>query len=85
MANTNYMAREDWENDLAREAAIYTHLGDHPYILKCVGLEQHYAGLAYLHSQGVQHYDMRCRNLFLFDGFRVKPILKATNSSRRFA
>ena len=29
-------------------------------------------GVAYLHSRGVQHCDMSCRNLFLFDGFRVK-------------
>ncbi|KAK4034440.1 kinase-like domain-containing protein, partial [Parachaetomium inaequale] len=29
-------------------------------------------GVAYLHSKGVQHYDMSCRILFLFGGFRVK-------------
>lgn len=29
-------------------------------------------GLAYLHSKGVEHCDLSCRNLFLFDGFRVK-------------
>lgn len=30
------------------------------------------AGLAYVHSRKVQHADLSCRNLFLFDGFRVK-------------
>lgn len=108
-----YMGRDDCEDDLAREAAIYAHLGEHPQILKCFGLEEHCAGVhslrlelaplgcvrqfiaehlrqppppwtrlrmaldaatgvAYLHSRGVQHCDMSCRNLFLFDGFRVK-------------
>ncbi|AEO58257.1 hypothetical protein MYCTH_2061275 [Thermothelomyces thermophilus ATCC 42464] len=108
-----YIGRDECEDDLAREATIYAHLGDHPHILKCFGLEQHCAGvhslrlelaplgcvrqfiaehpyepppqrtrlrmaldvatgLAYIHSRGVQHCDMSCRNLFLFDGFRVK-------------
>ncbi|KAK4043432.1 hypothetical protein C8A01DRAFT_32358 [Parachaetomium inaequale] len=35
----------DCEDDLAREAAIYAHLGDHPQILKCFGLEEHCAGV----------------------------------------
>ncbi len=108
-----YIGQDDCEDDLAREAAVYAHLGDHQQILKCFGLEQHCAGVhslrlelaplgcvrqfiaehprqppplqtrlqmaldtatgvAYLHSRGVQHCDMSCRNLFLFDGFRVK-------------
>lgn len=29
-------------------------------------------GLSYLYSKGVQHYDMSCRNLFLFNGYRIK-------------
>ncbi|KAK4235814.1 kinase-like domain-containing protein [Achaetomium macrosporum] len=29
-------------------------------------------GVAYIHSKGVQYCDMSCRNLFLFEGFRVK-------------
>ncbi|KAJ4168284.1 hypothetical protein NW754_013618 [Fusarium falciforme] len=29
-------------------------------------------GLAYLHSKQVQHCDLSCRNLMLFDNFRVK-------------
>ncbi len=108
-----YIGQDDCEDDLAREAAVYAHLGDHQQILKCFGLEQHCAGVhslrlelaplgcvrqfiaehprqppplrtrlrmaldtatgvAYLHSRGVHHCDMSCRNLFLFDGFRVK-------------
>lgn len=40
-----YMGRDDCEDDLAREAAIYAHLGEHPQILKCFGLEEHCAGV----------------------------------------
>lgn len=29
-------------------------------------------GLGYVHSRKVQHADLSCRNLFLFDGFRTK-------------
>lgn len=108
-----YIGRENCEEELAREAAIYVHLGEHPQILKCFGLEKHCAGVhslrlelaplgclrqyiaehphqppplrtqlqmalevtigvAYLHGKGVKHCDLSCRNLFLFDGFRVK-------------
>ncbi|KAK4031952.1 kinase-like domain-containing protein [Parachaetomium inaequale] len=109
-----YIGRDDCEDDLAREAVIYAHPGDHPQILKCFGLEEHCAGVhslrlelaprgcirqfiaehpfqpppprtrlrmaldvamgvANLHFRGVKHCDMSCRNLFLFDGLRVKP------------
>ncbi|KAI0113685.1 kinase-like protein [Nemania sp. FL0031] len=105
--------RDDCEDDLARESTIYKHLGYHPQILRCFGLEQHcpsvhslrlelatlgcvrqfiqehadqppplqnrfrmaldiVTGLDYIHSKGVQYCDMSCRNLFLFDGYRVK-------------
>ncbi|KAK1766305.1 kinase-like domain-containing protein [Phialemonium atrogriseum] len=108
-----YFGRDDCEDDLAREATIYKHLGDHPQILRCFGLEQHcpgvhslrlelaalgcvrqfieehadeplplhtrlrmtldvVTGVDYLHSKGVQYCDMSCRNLFLFDRYRVK-------------
>ena len=40
-----YIGRDDCEDDLAREAAIYAHLGAHQQILKCFGLEQHCAGV----------------------------------------
>lgn len=29
-------------------------------------------GLSYIHSQKVRHADLSCRNLFLFEGYRVK-------------
>ena len=29
-------------------------------------------GLAHVHARGVRHADLSCRNLFLFNGFRVK-------------
>ncbi|KAH6631475.1 kinase-like domain-containing protein, partial [Chaetomium tenue] len=112
-----YLAREPCEADLAREAAIYAHLGDdhhhHPHILRCFGLEELCAGVhalrlelaplggvrqfiaehpeqppspqtrlgmvldvargvEYIHARGVQHCDLSCRNLFLFEGWRVK-------------
>ncbi|KAL2015638.1 hypothetical protein VTK56DRAFT_5078 [Thermocarpiscus australiensis] len=103
----------DSEEVLAREAAIYEHMGENPYILRCYGLEEvhpgnhslrlEYAplgdvrkyirehkstplpeavrlqmaldtalGLSHVHRRGVQHCDISCRNLFLFDGYRVK-------------
>ncbi|TPX14837.1 uncharacterized protein E0L32_004946 [Thyridium curvatum] len=101
------------EKELAREALIYKHLGEHPHILHCYGLEEvhpginslrlEYApfgdvrkfirehkaapltkgvrlrmaldtalGLSHIHARRVQHCDMSCRNLFLFDNYRVK-------------
>ncbi|KAH8907488.1 kinase-like protein [Coniochaeta sp. PMI_546] len=101
------------EKELAREAFLYKHLGEHPHILHCYGLEEvhpginslrlEYApygdvrtfiqkhkeeplprnirlrmaldtalGLSYVHVKGVQHCDMTCRNLFLFDNYRLK-------------
>lgn len=63
------MGREDCEDDLAREATIHAHLGDHPQILKCFGLEEHCAGV---HSLRLELAPLGCRNLFLLDGFRVK-------------
>jgi serine/threonine protein kinase len=29
-------------------------------------------GLSYAHSRGIRHSDLSCRNLFLFEGYRVK-------------
>ncbi len=101
------------EKALAREAEIYKHLGEHPHILHCYGLEEihpginalrlEYAplgdvrkfirehkaaqpiegirlqmaldtasGLSHIHARGVQHCDMSCRNLFLFENYCVK-------------
>ncbi|ERS95382.1 TKL protein kinase [Sporothrix schenckii ATCC 58251] len=101
------------EDDLVREATIYRHLGSHPQILECFGLEEQCPGVhslrlelaplgcvrqfiaehadaplprqtrigmaldvaqgvAYLHAQDVQYCDLSCRNVFLFDGYRVK-------------
>ena len=34
-----YIGRDDCEEDLAREAVIYKHLGSHPRILRFLGLE----------------------------------------------
>lgn len=103
----------DSEKVLAREAFIYKHLGEHPHILRCYGLEEvhpgvnslrlEYAtlgdvrkfirehkaaplstgirlrmaldsalGLSHVHLKRVQHCNMSCRNLFLFDNYRVK-------------
>lgn len=101
------------EDALAREAAIYKHLGEHPQILRCFGLVEIHpnihslrlelaplgnirqyvgnhrdcpipernrlqmafdiaTGLSHAHSRNVQHSDLSCRNLFLFQGYRVK-------------
>ncbi|KIH93384.1 hypothetical protein SPBR_04386 [Sporothrix brasiliensis 5110] len=108
-----YIGRDECEDDLVREATIYRHLGSHPQILECFGLEEQCPGVhslrlelaplgcvrqfieehaneplprqtrfgmaldvakgvAYLHSRGVQYCDLSCRNVFLFDGYRVK-------------
>ncbi|KAL2755904.1 hypothetical protein ACRALDRAFT_210943 [Sodiomyces alcalophilus JCM 7366] len=95
----HYVSRDECEDELAREATIYEHLGEHPQILRCFELaplgcvrqfiEKHaneplpmhsrlqmaldvVMGLDHLHSKGVQYCDMNCRNLFLFNGYRVK-------------
>ena len=101
------------EGVLRREARIYEHLGEHPNILRCYGLEEihpgvnalrlEYAplgdvrgfikkskaalpsesirlqmaldaakGLGHIHKMGVQHCDMTCRNLFLFEDYHLK-------------
>ncbi|TPX07586.1 uncharacterized protein E0L32_010685 [Thyridium curvatum] len=99
------------EDALRHEEGIYNHLGEHPQILRCLGLvsvhdgmnslrlerapfgnvrqyiernerlsEPHRlqmaldvaVGLSHIHSRGVQHADLSCRNLFLFDNYRVK-------------
>lgn len=107
------MCEHESEEVLRREALVYRHLGEHPHILHCYGLEEvhpgvnslrlEYAplgdvrgfikaskaappskhirlqmaldaarGLAHIHKMGVQHCDMTCRNLFLFDDYRLK-------------
>lgn len=105
---------EGCEEDLAREYAIYEHLGKHDRVLRCFGLDEiRYPGvhalrlelaplgtvrdliqkfpgeplpeqtrlrmcrdvvngLAYIHSRDVWHSDISCRNLILFDGYRIK-------------
>ncbi|KAI0410591.1 kinase-like protein [Xylaria grammica] len=102
------------EENLAREHAIYKHLGKHDRILRCFGLDEIHNpgvhalrlelaplgtvrnlirklpseplpeqirlkmcrdvvdGLVYLHLRGVWHSDLSCRNLMLFDGYRIK-------------
>ncbi|GAW24177.1 hypothetical protein ANO14919_137580 [Xylariales sp. No.14919] len=40
-----YFGRDDYKDDLAREATIYEHLGGHSQILRCFGLEQHCPGV----------------------------------------
>ena len=107
------LCQHDSEKVLAREALIYKHLGEHPHILRCYGLEEVHPGVnslrleyapfgdvrsfikkykaaplgkgARLHmaldtalgpshilKMGVQHCDLSCRNLFIFDNYRVK-------------
>ena len=107
------MCEHDSEEVLRREALIYKHLGEHPHILRCYGLEEVHAGvnalrleyaplgdvrgfikkskaallsmdirlqmavdaakgLGHIHKMGVQHCDMTCRNLFLFDDYHLK-------------
>ncbi|KAI0460614.1 kinase-like protein [Xylaria acuta] len=109
------MCGHECEEVLAREALVYKHLGEHPHILRCYGLEGVHpsgginslrleysplgevrsfieknrprppskgirlqmaldvaTGMSHVHKMGVQHCDMTCRNLFLFDNFRVK-------------
>ncbi len=106
---------EKCEDDLAREDAIYNHLGEHDCILRSFGLDKvnhdplvHAlrleraplgtvrdlvqdrpgdplpepirlrmcrdvaAGIAYIHSRHVWHSDNSCRNLLVFDGYRIK-------------
>ncbi|KAL2757044.1 hypothetical protein ACRALDRAFT_2103461, partial [Sodiomyces alcalophilus JCM 7366] len=106
---------DDCEKQLAREAAIYKHLGEHARILRYYGLREIHAGIhalcmeyapfgdvrtflqantekagqlsehirlqmaldaalgiSYIHARGVVHGDMSCRNLFLFENYRVK-------------
>ncbi|RKU42427.1 hypothetical protein DL546_006022 [Coniochaeta pulveracea] len=105
---------ESCEEDLAREFAIYKHIGHHDRVLRCFGLDEIHSpdvhalrlelaplgtvrnliqkppkaplpeqtrlqmcrdvvdGLTYIHSQGVWHSDISCRNLMLFDGYRIK-------------
>lgn len=120
---------EGCEENLAREYAIYEHLGRHDRILRCFGLDEIRSpgvhalrlelaplgtvrdlirkspdeplpeqtrlqmcrdvvdGLAYIHSRGVWHSDISCRNLMLFDGYRIKigdfggSIIKGRESS----
>lgn len=101
------------EENVQREAVVYKLLGDHPYILKFLGLEevgpginslrleratldnvrgyirQHHddpptlkdrlrmalqvaRAVTYIHSKGVQHCDISCRNLLLFEDFQIK-------------
>lgn len=101
------------EDALIREDLIYKHLGKHPQVLKCFGLEEVHPGIhslrlelaplgnvrqfieeheddrlpersrlqmaldvavgvSFIHSRGVRHTDLSCRNLFLFEGNRVK-------------
>ncbi|KAH8912904.1 kinase-like protein [Coniochaeta sp. PMI_546] len=120
---------EGCEEDLAREYAIYEHLGRHDCILRCFGLDEirppgvhalrldlarlgtvcdlirkspneplpeqtrlqmccdAVDELAYIHSRGVWHSDISCRNLMLFDGYRIKTgdfggsIIKGRESS----
>ncbi|KAG5753480.1 hypothetical protein H9Q70_003880 [Fusarium xylarioides] len=104
---------EPCEERMLREDTIYRHLGEHPRILKSLGLQQirpgvhslrlemaplgclrayllnnsddipsiqarlrmaldMAEGLQYMHSQGVFNLDLSTRNLFVFDGLRVK-------------
>lgn len=103
----------DCEDAFSREELVYKHLGKHPQILQCYGLEevhqgihslrlelaplgnvcqfikQHQecplpeqtrlqmsldvaVGLSHIHSKQIQHSDLSCRNLLLFEGHRVK-------------
>ena len=98
----SYYARS-CEDDLLREETIYKHIGDHPQILTCFGLEEIHPGIhslrlelaplgnvrqfmenhkndvpsevtrlqmvldvaigvSFIHSRGVRHLDLSCRN-----------------------
>jgi serine/threonine protein kinase len=57
-----YLRREDCEADLAREATIYAHLGSHPQILGCFGLEQHAPGV---HSLRLELAPLGCVRQFI--------------------
>lgn len=57
-----YFGRDECEEDLAREATIYRHLGNHPQILECFGLEQHCRGV---HSLRLELAPLGCVRQFI--------------------
>ncbi|AEO70969.1 2308f8de-1285-4237-84fb-af640ff103a3 [Thermothielavioides terrestris] len=68
-----YIGRDDCEDDLAREAAIYAHLGDHPQILKCFGLEEHCVGV---HSLRLELAPLGCVRQYIAEHPRQPPPLQ---------
>ncbi|KAL1845445.1 hypothetical protein VTK73DRAFT_558 [Phialemonium thermophilum] len=46
------MCQHDSEDVLAREALVYKHLGEHPHILRCYGLEEVHPGI---HSLRIEY------------------------------
>lgn len=73
----------DSEKELAREALIYKHLGEHPHILRCYGLEEVHLGinslrLEYAPLGEVRKFIKERKAAPLTKGIRLQMVLDTT-------